>query len=44
MLSATCPVICSRDGRLTGWFAARKVMQAAPPGAITAYSVMLKAA
>jgi hypothetical protein len=44
MLSATCPVISSKDGRLTGWFASRKVMQAAPPGAITAYSVMLKAA
>lgn len=44
MLSATCPVINSRDGRLTGWFASRKVMRATPPGAITAYSVMLKAA
>jgi hypothetical protein len=44
MLSATCPVISSRDGRLTGWFAARKVVRATPPGAITAYSVMLKAA
>lgn len=44
MLSATCPVISSHDGRLTGWFASRKVMRAAPPGAITAYSVMLKAA
>lgn len=44
MLSATCPVISSRDGRLTGWYAARKVMRAAAPGAITAYSVMLEAA
>ena len=44
MLSASCPVISSRDGRLTGWFAARKVARAAAPGAITAYSVMLKAA
>lgn len=44
MLSATCPLISSQDGRLTGWFAERKVTQAAPPGAITAYGVMLKAA
>jgi hypothetical protein len=44
MLSASCPVISSRDGRLTGWYAARKVMRATAPGTITAYSVMLKAA
>ena len=44
MLSASCPVINGRDGRLTGWYAARKVMQAAPAGAITTYGVMLEAA
>ena len=44
MLSASCPVISGEDGRLTGWFAARQVARAAAPGAITAYSVMLKAA
>jgi hypothetical protein len=44
LLSASCPVINERDGRLTGWYAARKVAQAAAPGAITAYGVMLKAA
>lgn len=44
LLSATCPVISSEDGRLTGWYAARKVAASAAPGAITAYSVMLKAA
>ena len=44
MLSATCPVISSDDGRLAGWFAARKVTRSAVPGAITAYSVMLEAA
>ena len=43
MLSATCPVIRERDARLTGWYAARKVARGAAPGAITAYSVMLKA-
>lgn len=44
MLSASCPVISARDGRVTGWFAARKVANSAAPGAITAYSVMVKAA
>jgi len=44
LLSASCPVINERDGRLTGWYAARKVAPAAPPGALTAYGVMLKAA
>lgn len=43
-LSASCPVISSHDGRLTGWFAARKVTRAAAPGAITTYGVMLQAA
>jgi hypothetical protein len=44
LLSATCPVISSRDGRLTGWYASRKVAKSAAPGAITAYSVLLRAA
>lgn len=44
MLSASCPVISGFDGRLTGWFAARKLVDAAPPSAITAYGVMLEAA
>ncbi len=44
MLSASCPVINGRDGRLTGWYAARKVMHAAPTGAITTYGVLLEAA
>lgn len=43
MLSASCPVISNRDGRLTGWFAARK-QHANPAAAITAYAVMLEAA
>jgi hypothetical protein len=37
-------MISSQDGRLTGWFASRKVIKAAPPSAITAYGVMLEAA
>lgn len=44
MLSASCPVIDCGDGRLTGWFAARSVARSAPPGAVTAYGVMLQAA
>jgi hypothetical protein len=44
MLSASCPVISNRDGRLTGWFAARKNQNPAAPSAITAYVVMLEAA
>ncbi len=44
LLSATCPVISGEDGRLTGWYAARKVGARAAPGAITAYSVLLRAA
>ncbi|MES2318303.1 MAG: hypothetical protein V4631_12510 [Pseudomonadota bacterium] len=44
MLTASCPVVNERDGRLTGWYAARKVMRAAPAGAITAYGVLLEAA
>lgn len=44
LLSASCPVINSRDGRLTGWFASRKVVRSAAPGALTAYGVMLQAA
>jgi hypothetical protein len=44
LLSATCPVISGEDGRLTGWYVARKVAGNAAPGAITAYSVLLEAA
>jgi hypothetical protein len=44
MLSASCPVINGNDGRVTGWYAARKVLPAAPAGAITTYGVMLEAA
>ncbi len=44
MLSASCPVICADDGRLTGWFAARKVQRTGPPSSITAYGVLLEAA
>ena len=44
LLSASCPVISSRDGRLTGWFAARKIQRTASQGAITAYGVLLEAA
>jgi len=44
LLSASCPMIDSSDGRLTGWFASRKVPRSAPPGALTAYGVMLQAA
>ena len=44
MLSASCPIISSQDGRLTGWFAARKVQKSGPPSGITAYGVLLEAA
>jgi hypothetical protein len=44
MLSASCPVISGRNGRLTGWFAARKEQRMARPGPLTAYVVMLGAA
>lgn len=44
LLSASCPVISSCDGRLTGWFASRKVAATEATGAITAYGVMLEAA
>ena len=44
MLSASCPLISSRDGSLSGWYAARKIERSAPQGAITAYGVMLEAA
>jgi hypothetical protein len=43
MLTASCPVVNERDGRLTGWYAARKVMRAAA-GTITTYGVLLEAA
>lgn len=43
-LSASCPVISGRNGRLTGWFAARKEERMARPGPLTAYVVMLGAA
>lgn len=43
LLSASCPVMARGDGRLTGWFASRKVERNAPPGHLTAYGVMLGA-
>ncbi|SHG97494.1 hypothetical protein [Massilia sp. CF038] len=43
LLSASCPVVDREDGRLTGWFASRKIARAAAPGALTAYGVMLQA-
>ena len=44
LLSASCPVISGRNGRLTGWFAARKDARQMRPSPITAYVVMLGAA
>ncbi|HEY0062054.1 MAG TPA: hypothetical protein VGC21_08030 [Telluria sp.] len=43
LLSASCPVVDQEDGRLTGWFASRKIARSAAPGTLTAYGVMLQA-